>query len=242
MRTLTVGILEMGIPPEGYREKYGSYPDMFSQLLSKSDSQLSFKFFPILDGDIPGDPQQCDAWLITGSKYGVYEDHCWIEPVSDLIRAAYSADIPMIGICFGHQLIAQALGGKVQKSDKGWSLGVTEYQIHNKMPWITDDSDRFAIQAYHQDQVIELPKDTQVVAASDFCPYAALNFNGRAISFQGHPEFAAQYTKALLINRRGLKMLPRELSTQAIENIDKPIDQSLVGTWICQFLRHKLSA
>lgn len=241
MRTLTVGILEMGIPPEGYREKYGSYPDMFSQLLSDSDDQLDFKFFPVLDGHIPSDPKECDAWLLTGSKYGVYEQHSWIEPVSDLVRSAYSADIPMIGICFGHQLIAQALGGKVQKSDKGWSLGVTEYQLQTKADWMIDKSDCFAIQAYHQDQVIDLPEKTQVVAASDFCPYAALNFDDRAISFQGHPEFGADYTQALLTNRRDLKMLPEELSTQAIENVNQPINRSLVATWICQFLRHKLS-
>ena len=241
MRTLTVGILETGIPPEDYREKYGSYPEMFSQLLSDCDSQLSFQFFAVLDGEIPVDPKTCDAWLITGSKCGVYEDHPWIEPVSELIRRAYSADIPMIGICFGHQLIAQALGGKVVKSAKGWSLGVTQYQLQTKTPWMTDDSDSFTIQAYHQDQVIELPENTEVVAGSDFCPYAALNFDDRAISFQGHPEFAAAYTKAILTNRRELKLLPEELSTQAIENVDQPIMQSLVATWICQFLRHKLN-
>lgn len=240
MRTLTIGILETGLPPEGYSEKYGSYPDMFRDLLSASDSQLAFNYFAVLDGEIPTDPSICDAWLITGSKFGVYEEHPWITPLSTLICQAYQADIPLVGICFGHQLIAQALGGKVVKSDKGWSLGVAEYQIHQPAEWMTQAEKTFAIQAYHQDQVVELPDETQVLAGSEFCPYGALSIANKAITFQGHPEFSSTYIKALLTNRRDLGLLPVDLSTQAIETIATPNQRHQVATWICQFLRSKL--
>lgn len=242
MKQISVGILETGLPPEEYRDQFGSYPDMFKQLLNNCDQQISFKYFHILDNDIPQSANECDAWLITGSKFGVYESHDWIEPVSALIQQAYAQDVPMVGICFGHQLIAQALGGKVIKSPKGWSLGVAQYRMDNYPQWMQDQPANFAIQAYHQDQVVELPEETQVIASSDFCPYAALNFNDKAISFQGHPEFGAPYTKALLSNRRELKLLPFELSTQAIETIESPIQREIVAQWICDFLRYKLAA
>jgi GMP synthase-like glutamine amidotransferase len=241
MRTLTIGILETGIPPEGYKEIYGSYPDMFRDLLSASDTQLAFNYYPILDGNIPTDPASCDAWLITGSKFGVYEDHPWIEPLSNLVRNAFDADIPVVGICFGHQLVVQALGGKVVKSDKGWSLGVSEYQIKQKPQWIESANDTFAIQAYHQDQVVTLPQNTQVLAGSDFCPYAALNIADKVITFQGHPEFSSTYIKALLVNRRDLGLLPAELSNEAIDKIETPNQRHQVADWICQFIRSKLA-
>lgn len=240
MQTITLGILETGLPPEQYQVQYGSYPDMFRHLLSDVDQKIDFKYFPILDGDIPTDPAECDAWLITGSKFGVYEDHPWIQPLSQLIQRAFAQDIPFIGICFGHQLIAQALGGKVIKSDKGWSLGVNQYRITQNMPWMENDETEFSIQAYHQDQVVQLPAETEVIAASDFCPYAALNFADKAISFQGHPEFSADYTEKLLSNRRDLKLLPTELANQAIADINAPVQSSQVARWICSFLRQKL--
>jgi GMP synthase-like glutamine amidotransferase len=241
MKQISVGILETGLPPEEYREQFGSYPDMFQQLLNGSDQQISFKYYHILDNDIPQNANECDAWLITGSKFGVYEGHAWIEPVSALVREAYEQDIPTIGICFGHQLIAQALGGKVIKSSKGWSLGVTQYEMENHPQWMGNKADKFAIQAYHQDQVVELPDNTQVIASSGFCPYAALNFDNKAISFQGHPEFGAPYTKLLLSNRRDLKLLPYELSSKAIEGIETPIQRETVAQWICDFLHYKLA-
>jgi GMP synthase-like glutamine amidotransferase len=101
-------------------------------------------------------------------------------------------------------------------------------------------ADDFSIQAYHQDQVVELPAETYVIASSDFCPYAALNFNDKAISFQGHPEFNADYTEKLLTNRRDLNLLPYEQSTTAINTVDKAIQPQWVAQWICDFLRHKL--
>ena len=241
MKQISVGILETGLPPEEYREQFGSYPDMFKQLLNDCDQQIECRYFHVLDDEIPQDPSICDAWLITGSKFGAYESHPWIAPLSDFIRKAFEKDIAMIGICFGHQLIAQALGGRVIKSPKGWSLGVTQYSVDRPMHWMSEQATTFAIQAYHQDQVVELPENTTVIAHSDFCPYAALNFNDRAISFQGHPEFSAAYTEKLLTNRRDQGLLPHLLSSVAIEGIQDAVQRPRVAHWICDFLRYKLN-
>jgi len=240
MKQITIGVLETGKPPEEYIAKHGSYPDMFKSLLSACDANLKFQFFHILEDDMPKDINMCDAWLITGSKFGVYEEHSWLPELMDFVRQVYAQGIPMIGICFGHQLLAQALGGKVIKSEKGWSLGVSEYQMQKHYAWMEEATDSFSIQAYHQDQVVELPENTEVIARSDFCPYAALSFNDKAISFQGHPEFDASYTKELLTNRRDLELLPYEQSSKAIANIDKPVQRQLVAKWMCNFLYQKL--
>ncbi|NQZ33077.1 MAG: gamma-glutamyl-gamma-aminobutyrate hydrolase family protein [Oceanospirillaceae bacterium] len=247
MKKIKFGILEVGVPPSELEEAHGSYPDMFKTLLNQAvksflNLDFEFQYFQVLDGDIPSDPSLCDAWLITGSKFGVYEAHVWIEPLSSLVKSCYQQDVPMIGICFGHQLIAQALGGKVIKSNKGWSLGVQEYRLEQQPSWLQDTQDVFSIQAYHQDQVVELPENTQILASSEFCPLAALNFNDRAISFQGHPEFDPHYTKKLLCSRRDMQLLPIELSNQAIDLVNTPIQRELVAKWICQFLEFKLSS
>ncbi|MGB1236682.1 MAG: type 1 glutamine amidotransferase [Pseudomonadales bacterium] len=237
MKKITLGILETGLPPEEYRDEHGSYPEMFAGLLGEQDANITFRFYAVLDAQLPSAANECDAWLITGSKFGVYEDHSWIAPLEDLVRSAYAQSIPVVGICFGHQLVAQALGGKVVKSDKGWSLGVAEYAVDCVEPWMQGAPAHFSIQAYHQDQVVELPANTKVVASSDFCPYAALNFDNRAITFQGHPEFDASYTGKLLTNRRDLKLLPQQQATEAIANITQPLQREQVAQWICGFLR-----
>lgn len=233
----TIGLLETGLPPEEFDGTYGSYPQMFIDLLSAEDDTLQFKTYAILAGEYPASADECDAWLITGSKHGVYEDHAWIPPLTQHIQDAYQANIPLVGICFGHQLIAQALGGTVVKSEKGWSLGVATYQLDNAPAWFNSTETEFAIQAYHQDQVIEPPEGAQTVAGSDFCPHAALVYGDRAISFQGHPEFSADYTKALLESRRA--SLPPAQSQQAIDGIHTPIQRAQVAKWIVTFLQQQ---
>ena len=207
MRALTIGILETGILPQELQEKHGDYPAMFRNLLTGNNPHLSFECYAILEGKLPEKVNSCDAWLITGSKHAVYEKHAWIESVSEFIRQAYTADIPLIGICFGHQLIVQALGGRVQKSANGWGLGATRYPLSQRPTWMQTSSevDAFTIQAFHQDQVITPPQRSEIIAGSEFCPYAALNIDNKALTFQGHPEFSATFSKTLFTNRRPLK-------------------------------------
>ena len=133
---MRIGILETGRPPEALNGKFGSYPDMFAELLSKADPSLEFVSFAAIDGDVPSDPRACDAWLITGSRHGVYERLPWMDKASELIRAAFAAKVPVVGICFGHQLMAQALGGKVVKSEKGWGLGHHQFTVRNAPAWL----------------------------------------------------------------------------------------------------------
>lgn len=209
---IRIGILETGRPPEDLAAEFGDYPNMIRQWIGDLDADYSA--YAVLDGDFPASVEQADLWIITGSKFGAYEHHSWIPPLESFIRSVRSANRLMFGICFGHQIIAQALGGVVRKSDKGWGLGVHEYPTTPDWPpELGDAPDKIAIQAYHQDQVEEKPKDAVTIASTEFCEHGALWYPGFAVTVQGHPEFAKPYASALMEKRRG--------SVLSIEDVDQ---------------------
>ena len=197
-----IGILETGRPPEELAQTYSDYPNMVRAWLKDVDAD--FTSYAVLDGIFPKSAKEADLWVITGSKFGVYEAHGWIPPLEAFIVKARAARKRMFGICFGHQIIAQALGGVVRKSEKGWGLGVHEYAITGNWPdELGKAPDKIAIQAYHQDQVEEAPQGAVTIASTGFCPQGALWYPGFAVTVQGHPEFAKPYVNALLESRRG---------------------------------------
>jgi GMP synthase-like glutamine amidotransferase len=199
---------------------------MFATVLG---SEFELERFDVQAGELP-DPAAHQAYLITGSPAGVYDPLPWIEPLMDFIRSAGGAK--MVGVCFGHQVMAEALGGHVEKSDKGWGAGLHRYTVVHSEPWI-DTAGTIAIPASHQDQVVVQPPNTDVVAASDFTPFAALAWTDRpAVSFQFHPEFSPAFAKAL-IERRYDKVLNPDA---AIASLDQPNDSARVGGWIRNFL------
>lgn len=145
---MKIGILQTGRSPDSLSETHGDYDDFFKRFLDGRG--FEFETYLALDGELPNAPTEADGWLITGSKFGVYEGYEWISPLEDFLRACFAADVPMVGVCFGHQILAQALGGKVEKFAGGWSVGPQKY-----------DSDILGDQlliAWHQDQVVERPR------------------------------------------------------------------------------------
>jgi GMP synthase-like glutamine amidotransferase len=223
---MKVAILETGRPPAPLEEQFGDYADMFAAMLGPD---FELERFDVQAGQLP-DPAAHQAYLITGSPAGVYDPLPWIEPLMAFIRSAGEAK--MVGVCFGHQVMAEALGGHVEKSDKGWGAGLHRYAVVRSEPWI-DTAGTIAIPASHQDQVVVQPPNTEVVAASDFTPFAALAWTDRpAVSFQFHPEFSPAFAKAL-IERRYDKVLNPDA---AIASLDQPNDSARVGGWIRNFL------
>ena len=223
---MKVAVLETGRPPGKLAEEFGDYPAMFGQLLGPG---FEIESFDVQAGEFP-EPAAHHAYMITGSPAGVYEDLPWIAPLEQFIREADGAK--MIGICFGHQVMAKALGGHVEKSEKGWGAGLHHYNVVRSEPWI-DTAGVIAIPASHQDQVVVQPPNTDVVAASDFTPFAALAWSDRpAISFQFHPEFSPAFAKALIEKRYDAVPNP----DAAIASLDAPNDSARVGQWIRNFL------
>ncbi len=202
----------------------GDYSTMFERLL---DGQgFRFDTFSVVDGDFPDGPTQCDGWLITGSKHGAYEDHPWIAPLETLIRDVYRIESPMVGVCFGHQIIAQALGGKVEKFADGWAVGRTIYD------W---QGEQVALNAWHQDQVVTRPADAKPVASNAFCENAALVYGNKVFTVQAHPEFNSDVIDGLIRTRGGT--VPADLIDAARANLDKDVANADLARQIGAFFK-----
>ncbi len=205
---MKIGILQTGRSPDEIAEKYGQYDTLFRKLLDGRG--FEFDTYAVLDNVLPDSVDAADGWLITGSKFGVYEPHPWIAPLESFLREAYAADIPIIGVCFGHQILAQALGGTVEKYEGGWSVGKVAYQTEKR-------EQPTELMAFHQDQVTALPEEAEVIGSTDFCQFAMLAYGNKALTVQPHPEFTAEFMVNLL-KARG-DMLPPEIVAQANENL-----------------------
>ena len=206
---MKIGILQTGRTPEEMRDKHGDYDDLFRKLLGGRG--FDFDTYPVLDGVFPNSPEDADGWLITGSRFGAYEDHDWIPPLEEFLRRTYAKGVPIIGVCFGHQILAQALGGKVEKYGGGWSVGAVEYSSAGA----SDGKD--TILAWHQDQVTELPEGAEVTGGTDFCRYAMLSYGDKALTVQPHPEFTAEFVADLAEARKAI--LPEGVFDRAKDNL-----------------------
>jgi GMP synthase (glutamine-hydrolysing) len=223
---MRIGILETGFPPKPLQEAHGLYSDMFARLLDGHGYEFRCWRTPL--GEIPESPEEADAWLITGSRYGVYDDLDWIRDSEAFVRKALEAKVPMVGICFGHQLMAQASGGRVVKSDKGWGLGPHDYEDLATGRTMT-------IVAVHQDQVVTQPENTRLIARSEFCPIAGLEWrDAPAISWQPHPEFGPAFARDLIESRRG-ETYAEDLADRALARLDAPLDSQEMGDRIARF-------
>ncbi len=221
---MQIGILQCGHFPtaEGFPEQ--TYGDLYARLLAGRG--LSFRTWSVVDMDFPESVRDADGWLVTGSKHGAYEDHPFIPPLETFLRDAYGQDVPLVGICFGHQIIATALGGTVEKFAGGWSLGRQTYQIDGK---------EMALNAWHQDQVTRIPDDARTIGSNDFCQHAALAYKGRAFSVQGHPEFERSEVELLLKVRRAA--LSEDQARDVRSNLGLPLSNTELADRIALFFK-----
>lgn len=224
-----IAILETGVPPSALQPRFGDYGDMFDALLGAG---FVTQRFDVAAGALP-DAAAFDGAILTGSAAGVYEDHAWLPPLFDWVRAA-KGKTRLVGVCFGHQAMAQALGGRVEQSDRGWGVGLHAYEVVSPEPWMQPAAPRIALPCSHQDQVVEKPDDARVWLASAFTPFAGLAWGADAISIQPHPEFAPDFAAALAEGRRG--RIADAVLDQARTSLEAPNDRPLVGGWIRRFL------
>jgi len=226
-----IAILETGHPPENLKDDFDDYPARFRALLGEG---VPTTRFDVQGGHLPEDPSAFQGAIVTGSAAGVYDDLPWIPALVDWLRSARGRT-RLVGICFGHQVIAHAFGGVVRKSERGWGVGLHRYEVVGDEPWMHPRARTLSIPVSHQDQVLAVSPDTRVIATSAFTPYAGLAWGEDAISFQCHPEFQPEYAAALVEDRRGTRIAD-DLADEAVVSLRRPNDRAVLTAWIRAFL------
>jgi len=223
-----LAIFETGFPPRPLQPRFGTYGAMFEALLGSEVIEASYD---VVHGALPAHPQAHAAYLITGSSAGVYEQLPWIEPLKQFLIAA-KGKAALVGICFGHQIMAEAFGGRTAKSDKGWGIGLHDYAVNGGASW-TGGASRIAVPVCHQDQVIAQPPNTTLIGGNEFCPVGMLAYDDQpAMSVQFHPEFEPAFVDALI------DLIGDEIPdpNAAHASLRRPNDRMRVGEWIRNFL------
>ena len=225
---MTIGILQTGRPPAALRAQWGTYGDMIRAMLGRD---RTYRSYDVQAGELPADPAECSAYVITGSSAGVHDNLPWIPPFLGFLRRVRSR-AKLVGIGFGHQAMAEAFGGEVAKSPQGWAVGMRRYEIVGPPPGQREPLG-FAVPAFHQDQVVALPPGARVLAASASTPLAAIGYDDDTVSVQGHPEFSPAFCAALIEAERDAY---GPLAGPALLSLLQPDDGGRAADWLRRFV------
>jgi GMP synthase-like glutamine amidotransferase len=230
-----IGLLMCGHVDPAAQHLRGDYPELFTALLAEQGLELVR--YDVDEGRLPDSERECDGWICSPARCSVYDELAWIADAEELHRRFVAHEIPYVGICFGHQLLAQALGGEVRRAEHGWNVGVHEYAVTVTRPWMTPGADGIALIASHQDQVVRVPDDATVFAhAPDgSCPVGGLLVGERAWTIQLHPEFVPDLADHLLAGR--VELIGADKVAAARASLDRPRTSDVVADWIGEFFR-----
>ena len=231
---MRIGLLRCDDIFEELRPEYGGYQQLFTNLFAATGKPVEFVDVPVFQGIFPSGPDDHDAWLITGSVRGIYEDEPWIRSLLDLVRDLDAARAPTLGVCFGHQAIAQALGGRVERVQT-WGLGNRTAHITSRETWMDPDHDEVGVVYCHRDPVLDMPPAARLVATADHCPVAALAVGDHMLGVQAHPEFDAHYADVLYRGRL-TQNSPEGVLDEALSTLDAPLHRIEVAKWMLRFV------
>jgi len=232
--SLRICILEPDHLRPEFVEQYTGYGHMFERLFANQPIAAQFEIFNVVEGHYPADEQRYDAYLVTGSKADSFGGDPWIQTLKTYLLERYQNGDKLLGICFGHQLLALLLGGQSERAGQGWGVGLHRYSLQEQLEWMQPALDQLTLLISHQDQVTRAPENATVLASSEFCPIAAFRIEDRVLCFQGHPEFVPDYSRALLDVRQ--QTLGETLYQNALQSLDLPHHGSVVGEWMLRFI------
>ena len=235
--SLRICILETDVLRPELVDQYQGYGRMFQRLFAQQPLAAQFEVFNVVQGDYPAAGERYDAYLVTGSKADSFGSDPWIQTLKTFLLERYENGDKLLGICFGHQLLALLLGGRAERASQGWGVGIHRYEVKQRPQWMSPALEELTLLISHQDQVTALPENATVIASSDFCPYAAYHINDQVLCFQGHPEFIHDYSRALLDIRQ--QFLGEQIYQQGVASLDKDHHGSTVAEWMMRFVAHK---
>ena len=213
-----------------YKDEFGDYPDMIASLFP----EMEWMLYDVCNGHFPENFDECDVYMATGSSHSVYEELDWIVQLKKVIVQLYEQQKCFVGFCFGHQLIGEALGGKVGKSPNGWCVGIHNFDVVDSREWMIPTMEDFNVLMMCQDQILELPKDTTVIASNRLCPTAMISIGNHFLGIQGHPEFSKAYNQVLMEAR--VDRMGQELVNIGIESLESGVNQQVIRDWVLKFI------
>ncbi|WP_207061650.1 GMP synthase [Motiliproteus sp. SC1-56] len=230
---MKIGILQCDDVLEALQPEFGNYPAMFEQMLGEFAPGWQFVTYRVIDGLLPRSVDECDGYITTGSRHGINDGAPWIDQLQRFVAELAQAEKKYVGICFGHQLLAKALGGEVGRSARGWGVGVSFTRINIEKPWMKPFQPGLDLVVSHQDQIEVLPEGAEVLASSAFCPYYMVQYNRHLMTIQGHPEFSKAYSSALMDYRKD--RIPAERIREGKASLSAEVDDRLTMQWIINF-------
>ncbi len=232
---IKLGVLNACTPTD--EEEFGVIEkESFESFFGMTAHEFEFVEYRITEGEFPQSVEECDAYLITGSPKGAYDDDPWIAELQLFIQKTYETDTKMVGVCFGHQVLAHALGGKAEKSPKGWGLGMRQVQFLEQRPFMSPPIENGNLYFCHQDQVVQLPQEAQCLAGNDFCPNGMFVINDKVLGIQAHPEFTPE------INQKAIDWFASQSPDQketieSAQNANGENDNRVISNWIVNFIQ-----
>ena len=236
---MKIGILKADKVRHELLDRFGEYPAMFKDLLQKVEAGIEIVVYDVISGEFPKQIDEVHGYIITGSKMSVYDEIDWIKELGSFVQELHKKKKKLIGICFGHQMVAHFLGGKTQKSDKGWGVGIHESAFTSAATIYGSEGQTYNLVCSHQDQIVEPAPSSVILASSDFCPYSMLQIEDHILTFQGHPEFKPEFSRSLMELRKD--DFGNTRYKEGLDSLIKTTDADEVGKWIVSFIKAGLN-
>jgi GMP synthase-like glutamine amidotransferase len=230
---MKVGLLECDHVRDELRYIAGDYREMFPALFSQVAPEWEFEFYDVCNGNFPVSVDECDVYVCTGSKNSVYDHEDWINRLRQFVVEIYKSSKVYIGICFGHQMLGQALGGRVEKAQVGWCVGVHRFKVLSPENWMRPFANAFNLLMMCQDQVVEMPPWGVLLAETPDCPFGMFRVGSRMLGIQAHPEFPKVYDQALMELR--VERIGASKVELGIASLELPTQEIMFAHWIKNF-------
>jgi len=229
-----IGVLMTATDTPPFAAEFPDDGEAFRNLLSQERPHWRFTIVYVKDNEFPARASDFEGYLITGSPASVTDDRPWIRQLLGLIREIEAERIPQAGVCFGHQAIALALGGTVERSSRGWGFGVSQTRYMRMAPWMTPAKEVVHLYTAHRDQVTALPDGAELLGGSEHCPIGSYRMGDHVFTTEHHPEMTTVFMRRLTDELAGT--LDPAIIAKARKEIEAPQDSRLMARWIVQFL------